>query len=58
MNFSRGRRRYRAVQTVMNIPLDQPGDLQFEVILNGQHVAIHTVVVHPADVREPDGSSL
>jgi hypothetical protein len=56
MNFSGGRHRYRAVQVVQDIPLHQPGALQFEVKLNGQHSATHTVTVHPPGVRERDGS--
>ncbi len=51
MNLSKGRRRYRTIQGVLSIPLDQPGDLKFQVLLNGEPQATHTVTVHPPDVR-------
>ncbi len=51
MNLSRGRRRYRAMQGVLEIPLPGPGDLKFEVLLNGKHAATHVVTIHPPGVR-------
>jgi hypothetical protein len=46
MNLSRGRMRYRAALAVGNIPLSRPGELSFEVTLNGTHGATHIVTVH------------
>jgi hypothetical protein len=53
MNFTKGRRRCRAVQGVLEIPLEGPGNIEFEVMLNGIHEASHTVTVHSVGVREP-----
>ncbi len=51
MNFSRGPHRCRAVQSIAEIPVNGPGDVQFEVLLNGVHGATHTVKVHPVGSR-------
>jgi hypothetical protein len=56
MNFSKGVNRCKAIQGVIDIPLDAPGDLIFEVLLNSAHQATHTVKVHPVGVRAlPEG---
>lgn len=52
MNFTHGIRRYRTIQGVLDIPIQAPGDIQFEVLLNGIHAATHTVRIHPVGVRE------
>jgi hypothetical protein len=57
MNLARGRRRYRAIQGVTQIPLLGPGDLKFEVLLNGQHGATHVVTVQPPGTRATDTAS-
>lgn len=46
MSFSKGSRRYRAIISISNIPLNQSGELTFEVLLNDIHAASHTVTVH------------
>ena len=46
MNLSRGRLRYRSIQGLLEIPLLEPGELRFEVLLNGTHGASHVVTVH------------
>jgi hypothetical protein len=51
MNLSRGRQRFRTIMGVLEIPLDQPGDLTFELLLNGKHAAMHIVTVHPPGTR-------
>ena len=56
MNFSKGRSRYRAITSILDIPLDKEGILRFELLLNGKHEATHLVIVHPLGVREPDES--
>jgi hypothetical protein len=48
MNLATGRIRYRAMESILEIPLEQSGDLKFEVLLNGQHAATHIVTIHPA----------
>jgi hypothetical protein len=48
MNLSQGHMRYRAAVTVNNIPLFVPGELRFEVKLNGTHGATHIVRIHDA----------
>jgi len=57
MNLSRGRRRYRAIQSISQIPLPCPGDLKVEVLLNGKHAATHIVTVHPPGVRAAEVSN-
>lgn len=51
MNFSPGKRRCRAIQGILEIPVDEPGDIKFDLRLNGHHQATHTVIVHPVGVR-------
>lgn len=48
--------RFRAVQGVLEIPIVQPGDITFEVLLNGEHTASHTVKVHPPEDRVATGA--
>jgi len=55
MNFSFGVHRCRAIQGVLEIPVDAPGDVTFEVRLNGEHAASHTVKIHPPEVRAAPG---
>lgn len=52
MNFSQQASRYRAVQGVLDIPIAGPGELVFEVLLNGTHAASHSVRIHPSGERE------
>ena len=52
MNLSHLAHRCRAIQGILDIPIDGPGDITFEVLLNGEHAATHTVKIHPAGVRE------
>jgi hypothetical protein len=51
MNLSKGRMRYRTVLVVLDIPLNKPGELKIEVLLNNVHAADHTVTVH--DIGTP-----
>lgn len=51
MNLSSGIHRCRAIQGVLEIPVEAPGEITFEVRLNGEYAASHTVKVHPSDVR-------
>lgn len=53
MNFAREVHRWRAIQGILEIPIEGPGKIEFEVLLNGLHGATHTVVVHPLGAREP-----
>ena len=46
VNFTAQRSRQRILQFVKELPLEQPGDLKLEVLLNGKHAASHTVTVH------------
>jgi len=46
MNLSKGHMRYRAAASVTSIPLLVPGELRFEVKLNGAHGATHIVRIH------------
>jgi hypothetical protein len=53
VNFMRGGHRCRAIQGALEIPVEGPGNIEFEVKLNGVHEASHTVTIHPVGVREP-----
>ncbi|HEY2910871.1 MAG TPA: hypothetical protein VGI99_11535 [Gemmataceae bacterium] len=57
-NFDEGRHRYRAICTVAEIPLSQPGELKFEILLNRKHAASHKVLVHPPGMRSYSGQQL
>ncbi len=46
MNLSRGHMRHRAAVTITGIPIICPGELLFEVKLNGLHGANHIVYIH------------
>ena len=46
MNLSRGYMRHRAAVTITGIPISRPGELVFEVKLNGAHGATHIVYIH------------
>jgi len=44
-NFKFISRRHRVLQRIQGLPLNEPGVLRFEVLLNGQHAASHEVDV-------------
>jgi len=46
VNFKAERARHRVCFFVTGLPVRQPGDLGFELLLNGRQVATHTVAVH------------
>ncbi len=48
LNLSRGYMRHRAAVTITGIPIICPGELLFEVKLNGAHGATHIVYIHDA----------
>jgi hypothetical protein len=48
MNLAPGRMRHRALQALYDVPVDIPGDLRCEVMLNGKHQATHIITIHPA----------
>jgi hypothetical protein len=48
MNFQMTRPRYRLSLRFQGMPKLEPGVLKFELLLNAQHVASHTVNVFPA----------
>lgn len=52
-NFRFGARRHRVIQRLQGFPIDEPGVLRFEVLLNGEHQASHEV-----DVLRIDASGL
>lgn len=58
VNLSKGRHRFRALFAIENIPLDKPGDLLFELLLNAHHAAIHRVIVHKAGDRASQQDAL
>jgi len=48
-NFTQDRRRTRLLQSLYNLRIPQPGELQFELLLNGTPVATHSVTVAPLE---------
>jgi hypothetical protein len=42
-NFRTISRRHRVIQHIQGFPLNEPGMLRFEVLLNGKHAATHEV---------------
>jgi hypothetical protein len=58
MNLEKSRHRHRAIQGVLEIPIEREGNIEFEVLLNGTHAATHTVRVHPAGERPLPGSAI
>jgi len=51
MNLSFYEHRCRAIQGILEIPIEGPCDVTFEVQLNGKHAALHTVKIHPKEIR-------
>lgn len=47
MNFTMNSRRQRLLFHLQGIPPLMPGELAFEILLNGEHKAEHIVTVHP-----------
>ena len=41
--------RHRVLQRIVNLQVSQPGELKFEVLINGQHAASHVVTIHQAE---------
>ena len=48
-NFSLSGARHRIYTTIVGLPLNAPGELRFEILLNGQHAAEHVVTVLEAE---------
>lgn len=46
VNFRMDRPRYRLVMRVQGIPPAQNAELVFELLLNGHHVASHSILIH------------
>jgi hypothetical protein len=51
VNFSTERRRHRVHQFLEGLVIPASGDVRFEILLNGEHQAFHTVTVHSRDDR-------
>ena len=56
-NFRLNRPRHRVLQYMQGLPLNREGQLQFELLLNGNHAASHTVLVTQARPLDVVGSS-
>lgn len=46
-NFKMEQPRHRVAFRIQGMPKLEPGQLKFELLLNGEHVAWHTVNIHP-----------
>lgn len=53
MNLVKGHNRYRAIFAISDMPLESPGELLFEVLLNAERCASHRVFVHPPGTAPP-----
>ena len=51
-NFRFDSRRHRVIQRLQGFPIDGPGVLRFEVLLNGEHKAYHEVDVLRVDTSD------
>ncbi len=49
VNFTTTRRRHRVFQHVSGLAVEKPGDLVFEVLLDGEPKATHTITIHAHD---------
>jgi len=49
INFTPHERRFRTHHFVKGLRIDHVGDVKFEMVLNGKHVAEHVVSIEPAD---------
>ena len=58
VNLDKRRHRFRALFAILDIPLDKPGELVFEMLLNATHAATHRVMVHPHGERVGQQDSL
>jgi hypothetical protein len=52
-NFTFSARRHRVIQRFQGFPIDEPGVLRFQVLLNGEHRASHEI-----DISRIDDSGL
>ena len=52
MRLSKRSRSYRTIREILGIPLEEPGPLLFQVLLNGKTVATHTVTIHEPGVLD------
>jgi hypothetical protein len=50
-NFRMVRPRHRIMQHLVGIPVEKEGEVKFEILLNGNHVASHTVLAIAEDVE-------
>jgi len=53
-NFKFRARRHRVIQRVEGFPLNEPGVLRFEVLLNGEYVASHEVDISRIDTKDQE----
>ena len=49
INFTAERSRQRIHHDVRGLPIEEPGDWKFEILLNGEHAASHTMTIRTAD---------
>lgn len=57
VNFRMDRPRYRLVMRMQGIPAARDSELRFELLLNDQHQASHSILIHaPVHPTEPSGA--
>jgi len=57
LNFRMERPRQRLTMRFFGLPPLEPGSLRFELLLNGQHVAWHTVNIFGSETSSPAASN-
>lgn len=45
-NFTMTGKRHRSILTLISVPISKPGTIVFEILLNGERKASHTIDVH------------
>ncbi len=55
LNFVGREKRHNLVNNWMGLPIDRPGSLVFEAVLNEDPVAHHEITVHPPEAGRYEG---
>jgi hypothetical protein len=58
LNFTAESQFNRLIQRLTLVPLEAPGEILFEAILNGHHLASHTIFVGAADANAPESDAI
>ena len=56
-NFRMDRPRQRILLRIQGVPAQRSGELKFELLLNSEHIAFHTVTIHPPNEQSSPQSN-